>query len=120
MRQRLWLAITPGALRTRIVMMNSAGKNLLVASLPQGPRQVQAIERLSEALALWCGRPLHVVLAVDGPDAFCATRRWLATFEHLTRRAPYEIEFVEALPPPEDESRFSDVRQMLRARMARG
>jgi len=120
MRQQLWLAITPGALRTRIVMMNSAGKNLLVASLPHGPRQVQAIERLSEALALWCGRPLHVVLAVVGPGAFCATRRWLATFEHLTRRAPYEIEFVEALPPPEDENRFGDVRQMLRARMARG
>lgn len=120
MRQRLWLAITPGALRTRVVMMNSAGKNLLVASLPHGPREVQALERLSEALALWCGHPLHVVLAVVGPDAFCATRRWLATFEHLTRRALYEIEFVEALPPPEDESRFGDVRRMLRARMARG
>ncbi len=120
MKQRLWLAITPGALRTRVVMMNSAGKNLLVASLPHGPREVQALERLSEALALWCGHPLHVVLAVVGPDAFCATRRWLATFEHLTRRALYEIEFVEALPPPDDESRFGDVRQMLRARMARG
>jgi len=58
---------------------------------------------LSEALALWCGGPLRVVLAVDGPEAFCITRRWFATFEHLTRPPLYEIEFVQALPPPEDE-----------------
>jgi hypothetical protein len=32
----------------------------------------------------------------------------------------YEIEFVEALLPPEDEACFADVRRMLRARMAGG
>jgi hypothetical protein len=112
------MAITPGALRTRVVMMDDAGQSLLVARLPHGPRDVQALERLSEALALWCGHPLHVVLAVVGPGAFCATRRWLAMFEHLTRHPQYDIEFVEALPPPAD--RFGDIRRMLRARMARG
>jgi predicted NBD/HSP70 family sugar kinase len=120
MQQALWMAITPGALHTRVVLMDSAGKSLLTARLPHGPRDVQAIERLSEALALWCGQPLHVVLAVVGADGFCATRRWLATFEHLTRGAQYQIEFVEAMPPPEDEAGFEDVRRMLRARMGRG
>jgi hypothetical protein len=114
------MAITPGALRTRVVMMNDAGKTLLVARLPHGPREAQALQRLSEALALWCGQPVHVVLAVVGPEACCATRRWLATFEHLTRGALYQIEFIQALPPCADEARFGDVRQMLRARMARG
>jgi hypothetical protein len=118
MQQELWMAITPGALRTRVMLMDSAGRSLLRARLPHGPRDVQAIERLSEALALWCGQPLHVVLGVVGADGFCATRRWLATFEHLTRAAPYQIEFVEALAP-EDEVGFRDVRQMLTARMAR-
>jgi hypothetical protein len=44
----------------------------------------------------------------------------LSPFEHLTRRALYEIGFAQALPPPEDEGRFADVRQMLLARMAAG
>jgi hypothetical protein len=114
------MAVTPGPLRTRVVVMDEAGKSVLLARLPHGPRHPQALQRLSEALAMWCGRPLHVVLAVDGPEAFCVTRRWFAAFEHLTRRPLYEVEFVEALPPPQDEARFADVRQMLRARIARG
>ncbi|HZF24918.1 MAG TPA: hypothetical protein VEZ88_01560 [Steroidobacteraceae bacterium] len=117
---QLWMAVTPGPVRTRVVVMDEAGKSVLLARLPHGPRHPQALQRLSEALALWCGGPLRVVLAVDGPEAFCITRRWFATFEHLTRPPLYEIEFVQALPPPEDEARFADVRQMLRARMGRG
>ena len=114
------MAVTPGPLRTRVVVMNEAGRSVLQARLPHGPQHPQALKRLSEALALWCGGSLHVVLAVDGPEAFCATRRWLATFERLTRRPLVEVEFVAALPAPEDEARFTDVRRMLRARMARG
>ena len=120
MTQRLWMAVTPGPLRTRVVVMNQVGKSVLVARLPHGPRDPQALQRLSEALALWCGVPVHVALAVAGPEAFCITRRRFATFDQLTSRPLYEIEFVEALPPPEDEARFADVRQMLRARMTRG
>jgi hypothetical protein len=113
------MAITPGALRTRVVVMNEAGKNVVLARLPHAPSHPHALERLSEALALWCGRPVRVVLAVEGPEAFCSTRRWLATFEYLTRRRLVEIEFAEALPPP-DEGEFADVRRMLLSRMARG
>lgn len=119
MRRRLWMAITPGPVRTRVVVMNEAGKRMVLARLPHGPSHPQALERLSEALAMWCGGPVHVVLAVEGPDAFCITRRWFATFDHLTRGPLYEIEFAEALPPP-DEGGFADVRAMLLARMARG
>ena len=117
--QRVWMAVTPGPLVTRVVVMDGARESLLEARLPHGPQHPQALQRLCEALALWCGREVHVVLAVDGPGAFCATRPWLDTFEQLTRRAPYEIEFVDALAAPEDEGGFADVRQLLSARMAR-
>lgn len=120
MRRRLWMAITPGPVRTRVVVMNEAGKSVALARLPHGPSHPQALQRLSEALAMWCGRPVRVVLAVEGPEAFCITRRWFATFERLTRRPLTEIEFAAALPPPEDEGGFADVRQMLLSRMARG
>lgn len=120
MRERLWMAVTPGPLRTRVVVMNEAGKSVALARLPHGPSHPQALSRLSEALAMWCGGPVRVVLAVEGPEAFCITRRWFATFEQLTRRPLIEIEFAEALPAPEDEGRFVDVRQMLLSRMARG
>jgi hypothetical protein len=119
MRERLWMAITPGALRTRVVVVNEVGKNEVLARLPPSPAYPHAVERLSEALALWCGRPVRVVLAVQGPEAFCSTRRWLATFEYLTRRPLVEIEIAEALQPPAAGG-FAEVRRMLLARMARG
>lgn len=117
--QRVWMAVTPGPLVTRMVVMEGTGERVLEARLPHGPGHPQALQRMCEALALWCGRPLHVVLAVDGADAFCATRPWLDTFEQLTRRARYEIEFVDALAAPEDEGCFADVWSLLSARMAR-
>jgi predicted NBD/HSP70 family sugar kinase len=120
MRERLWMAVTPGAQRTRVVVVNEAGKNVVLARLPHDPSHPQALERLSEALALWCGRSVRVVLAVEGPEAFCSTRRWLATFEHLTGRRLVEIEFADALPLPPDEEGFADVRRILLLRMARG
>lgn len=120
MRQRLWMGITPGPRLTRVVVMSEAGKRVALARLPHGPSHPQALERLSEALAMWCGGRVRVVLAVQGPEAFCITRRWFATFDQLTRGPRYEIEFGKALPPPEDEGGFADVRAMLLARMARG
>jgi hypothetical protein len=119
MTERLWMAITPGGLRTRLMVMNEAGKTVVVARLPHGPAHPQALERLSEALALWCGRSVRVVLAVTGPEAFCSTRRWFATFDYLTRRPLIEIEFADAIPTP-TEAGFADVRRVLLKRMARG
>lgn len=120
MRRRWWMAVTPGPMRTRVVVMNEQGRSVLKARLPHGPSHPQALQRLSEALAMWCGGPVRVVLAVEGPEAFCITRRWFATFDHLTRRPLYEIEYAPASAPPQDEGRFVDVQQMLLSRMARG
>ena len=117
MRERLWMAVSPGALRTRVLVMNAAGKSVVLARLPHGPACPQALERLNEALALWCGEPVRVVLAVGGQEGFCMTRRWLATLDDLRRWPLFGIEFADALPPPA-EGGFADVRRMLLARMA--
>jgi len=101
--EKLWMGVTPGALDTTNVLVTDAtGKILLEARLPQEPRHPRSIQNLCEALALWCGRPVHAALAVVGPDAFCASRRWLETFDALTRNPLYEIEFVEHACPPGD------------------
>ena len=60
--QRMWMAITPGPLLTRVVVMDGACQTLLQARLPHGPRHPQALQRLCEAMALWCGQEVHVVL----------------------------------------------------------
>lgn len=99
--------------------MEGAGETLLEARLPHGPGDPQALQRLCEAMALWCGQTVHAVLAVDGPGAFCASRAWLDTFEQLTRRALYEVEFVAALGPGADEWYFADVHRLLAARLVR-
>ena len=54
--QRLWMAITPGPLLTRVVVMDGACQTMLQARLPHGPRDPQALQRLCEAMALWCGQ----------------------------------------------------------------
>ncbi len=46
MRERLWMAITPGGLRTRVMVMNEAGKTVVLARLPQGPAHPQALAEL--------------------------------------------------------------------------
>jgi hypothetical protein len=98
--------------------MNDAGQSVLQGRLPHGPKYPEAVQRLSEALGLWCGSPIHVVLAVEGPGAFCVTNRWLAAFEHLTRHPLYKIEFGKALLA--DREDFADLQRRLKARIARG
>jgi hypothetical protein len=116
--RRWWLAIAPGPRLTRVVLMNDAGESVLQGRLPHGPRYPEALQRLSEALWLWCGGALHVVLAADSPDAFCATEEWLAAFEQLTRPCLYKIEFAKPLLA--DREDFADIRRRLKARIARG
>jgi hypothetical protein len=115
--RRWWLAIAPGPRFTRVVLMNEVGKSVLLARLPHGPKHPQAVQRLSEALGLWCGGMVHVVLAVDGPGAFCFTPQWLAALDQLTGPAPYKIEFAKALLA--DRTDFADVQRRLRAQMRR-
>ena len=107
-----WLEIAPGPRWTRVVLMNQAGKTRLRACLPHGPRHPEALKNLIEALGLWCGGSMHIVLAVDGPGAFCATERWIRAFKRLTRLPRYKVEFCMA--PLEDRADFADIQQELR------
>jgi hypothetical protein len=115
--RRWWLAIAPGPRFTRVVLMNEAGKSVLRGRLPHGPKHPEAVQRLSEALGMWCGGTVHVVLAVDGQGAFCFTRRWLAAFDQLTRPPAYKIEFAKALLA--DRTDFADVKRCLKVRARR-
>lgn len=89
----LWLGILPGPETTR-VMLEDRKRVWLRGRLPHSPRDPRALELLTEALGLWCGRQVCTAIAVEGPGAFCATRRWLATFEHVSRPSRFEIHCV--------------------------
>jgi hypothetical protein len=112
-----WLAIAPGPRLTRVVLMNDAGESVLRGCLPHGPMHPAAVQRLSDALGLWCGGIVHVVLAVDGPGAFCATDEWLTAFDQLTRAPLYKIEFDKPLSA--DREDFRDIYRRLKARITR-
>jgi hypothetical protein len=59
------------------LVLRDAGQTLLTAWLPPTPAHRQALPRVSEGLALWWNRPLHVVLAVADPAAWwCGAPRW--------------------------------------------
>ena len=118
---KIWMGIAPDPEATRVLVSDGlAGHSLLKARLPHSPCHPRALATLCEALALWCGRPLHAALAADGPGAFCATRLWLDTFDCLTRSPLFEIEFLnDPYPPGEYDERdglgdFHDLRQILR------
>lgn len=99
MRSTLWMEILPGPERTRIRVQNGPQQTLLRARLPQAPSDPRAVAMLCEAVALWTGRKVCAALVVEGPDAFCATRPWLNTFDTLTRPPRFEIHFVSAARP---------------------
>jgi hypothetical protein len=122
---KLWMGIVPDPEATRILVTNGSGTSLLKARLPHSPQHPRALATLCEALALWCARPIHAALAVDGPGAFCATHGWLETFDQLSHSPLFEIAFVEnPVAPGEYDERdglgdFDDLRRLLRAAVAR-
>jgi len=122
---KLWVGIVPDPEATRVLVTDGAGASLLKARLPHSPRHPRALVTLCEALALWCARPVHAALAVDGPGAFCATPGWLATFDQLTASPLFAITFVEhARAPGEYDARdglgdFDDLRRLLLRAIAR-
>jgi hypothetical protein len=108
-----WLAIAPGPRFTRAMLMSEAGKCVLRARLPYGPGHPLAVQRLREALSLWRGGLVHVVLAVEEKDVFCATPPpWQAALEVLTPPCLYKIVFAESLRSD------SDMRRQLKAWLA--
>ena len=58
--------VRPGPHQTRI-LATEEGDDCLKAVLPTRPNHPRALSTLMEGLALWHGRPLHVVL-VDDPS----------------------------------------------------
>jgi hypothetical protein len=114
--RRWWLAISPGLRFTRVLLMSDAGKRVLQARLPYIPEHPLAVQRLGEALTLWCGTPVHVVLAVDGLGACCITyhtHHWRTALELLTHLPLYKVEFAEAFQSD------ADMHRQLKALMAR-
>jgi hypothetical protein len=111
-----WLAIAPGLGFTRVELMSDAGKSVLRARLPHGPEHPLAVQRLAEALSLWFGEMVHIVLAVDGVESRCATGhtlRWQGALEQLTRPPLYKIEFAQQFESD------ADMHRQLKARIGR-
>lgn len=123
--RHLWMGIVPDPMDTRVLVLDGPDDTLLQARLPHGPQHPRAVEALAEAIALWAGRPVRVVLAAHGPGSFCATRPWLDTFDEITRSALYEIHFVTDPVAPREPHRlgelgdFRDLRRLVIAELAR-
>lgn len=115
----IWMGISPGPVDTRILVQDGPEQTLLKACFPHSPHHPRALATLCEAVALWCGRKVHAALAADGSDSFCATGRWLETFDTLTRGPLFEIEFVARARPPRDHDEveglgdFKDCRRLI-------
>lgn len=121
----LWMGIMPGALHTRVLVQDGVEQTLLKARLPHAPSHPRAVAALGEALALWCGRKVCAALVVEGPDAFCATRPWLDTFDAITRTPLCEIRFVSSVRPTRERDRleglgsYRELRQLILTEVAR-
>jgi hypothetical protein len=113
--RRLWLAMAPRPQFTRVMLMNESGKSLLRAHLPFSPENPLAVQRLSEALTLWHGNRVHVVLAVDALADFYTTHLsdWQAALELLTGAALYKLELLDAFQSD------ADMHRQLKAAIAR-
>lgn len=121
--ETVWMGIWPGALDTRVLVMDE-GETLLKARLRPAPRNPRAIEALCNAVALWCGRKVCAALAVDAPGAWCGLKPWRDAFEALNRTAVggdllYEIDYVSVksrrVEPDPDLGSFSEMLDLLGA-----
>ena len=107
----IWMGISPGPERSRVLVQDGPGE----ARLPAVPAHPRALATLCEALALWCGQPVRAVLAAGGPgDSFDMTR-WLGQ-DGPTANALFEMAVVSVARPPRDRDRLEglgDFRDLL-------
>ena len=114
----IWMGISPGPERSRVLVQDGPRETLLKARLPAVPAHPRALATLCEALALWCGQPVHAALAAGDPDTSFDMTRWLG-LDGLTANALFEIAVVTAARPPRDRHRieglgdFRDLRQLV-------
>ena len=71
MSSRIWMVMSPSRNDVRVLVTDGPGDTLLKARLSLPPRHPRAVLCLMEAVALWEGRKVHGVLAVDG-----SSRSW--------------------------------------------
>lgn len=69
----IWMAIAPSSNAWRVLATRGPGDTLMKGRLSPRPRHPRAIPALVEALALWEGRPVRAVLAVDDASPSFAT-----------------------------------------------
>jgi hypothetical protein len=114
----IWMGISPGSERSRVLVQDGPGKTLLKARLPAVPAHPRALATLCEALALWCGQPVRAVLAAGGPGGSFDTTRWLGG-DGPTATALFEMAVVSVARPPRGRDRldgfgdFRDLRQLV-------
>lgn len=61
---KVLLELTPAAVR---LLVTDEQGDIVKAQLPARPDHCRALMFMLEALALWCGRPLSVVVSADHP-----------------------------------------------------
>jgi hypothetical protein len=116
--QTLWMGVRSGPMFSR-VLVHDGPRPLLKARLPDAPAHPRALETLAEGVALWCGRPVYVALAVATEETMCVSPPWHATVDGLERTPLVTIELVLGQPrPPRGGDGlgglgpFDDVRQL--------
>ncbi len=114
----IWIGISPGPERSRVLVQDGPGETLLKARLPAVPAHPRAVATLCEALALWCGQPVRAALAAGGPGTSFDMTRWLGQ-DGPTANALFEMAVVSVARPPRDRDRleglgdFRDLRQLV-------
>lgn len=115
----LWMGVVPGPEITRVLVQDGPRQTLLKARLPRIPAHPRALPALGEAVALWCGYPVHAAIAVGDLQTSSDRRPWLDTIDLGTRTPLCEIQIVHHAHAPQrrDEIEglgdFRDVRQLL-------
>lgn len=108
-RPRLLIKPVPTATR---LYLTSGHEELLRAVLPPAPSaHPRAAPTLLEGLALWCQRPLSVVLSADAQGASCALGL-CDGFGFGQTTAHYEVEVVDPARRPRGLGSFRDLRQL--------
>lgn len=64
----IWMAISPGALTTRVIAMAGASETILKARLGPSPSHPRALPTLLEAMALWHGTRVRAALVAAERD----------------------------------------------------
>lgn len=117
--RNLWMGVVPDPIITRVLVQDGPRQILLKARLPNLPAHPRALPTLCEAVALWCGRPVHAAVGVGGPQTSSGWTPWLDAIDLVTRTPLCEIQLVHHARAPRQHDQinglgdFRDVRQLV-------